>query len=92
MHSLFLLDHSYLIKCYEHIHIFSQNIFIQIYKSLLKKCLVYVQNKILNAMKIQLNATYGLFRSPIRAHFQNKPRNPTFPKRLSKKLGAIDLI
>jgi len=33
----------------------------------------YVQNKILKAIAIQQNDTYGLFRSPILANFQNVP-------------------
>ena len=40
-----------------------------------KKSLFYVQNKIDNAIPIKHKDTYGLFRSPIRAHFQNIPRN-----------------
>lgn len=52
----------------------------------------YVQNKMLKAIKRQLKATYGLFLSPILAHFQKVPLKPTFPNRLSSKLGTMDLI
>lgn len=35
------------------------------------------KNRMLTAMAMQLRATYGLFRSPIRAHFQKIPRSPS---------------
>ena len=41
------------------------------------------------AMRTQANATYGLNLSPIRANFQNVPRNPVLF--LSKRDGQIDL-
>lgn len=34
----------------------------------------YIQNKILKAIAIQQNDTYGLLRSPILANFQNVPK------------------
>lgn len=34
----------------------------------------YVQNKMLKAIAIQQNDTYGLLRSPILANFQNVPK------------------
>lgn len=40
------------------------------------------------AMTMQQNATYGLLRSPILAHFQNIPRNPVLF--LSSRLGVRD--
>lgn len=50
----------------------------------------YCANRMLKAITIQHTATYGLFRSPILAHFQNMPNNPVLF--LSSKLGAKDRI
>lgn len=47
------------------------------------------QKRMLTAIIIQLPATQGLILSPIRAHFQNMPSNPTLF--LSTKLGNNDL-
>ncbi|KFM63314.1 hypothetical protein X975_03917, partial [Stegodyphus mimosarum] len=57
--------------------------------SLLFTTFFYDQNKIAKAIAMQHTLTYGLFLSPILAHFQNTPRNPSLF--LSSKLGARDL-
>lgn len=56
------------------------------------KCLVliYVKNKMLKAIAMQHTATYGLFLSPILAHFQNIPSSPSLF--LSSSLGVIALM
>lgn len=50
----------------------------------------YCRNSILKAMMTQQQATQGLFRSPILAHFQKIPRSPVLF--LSSRLGAIALM
>lgn len=53
------------------------NVFIYIdYKNIINSFYLqyYVQNKMLKAIAIQQNDTYGLLRSPILANFQNVPK------------------
>lgn len=45
----------------------------------------HVQNKMLKAMATQQQATHGLLRSPMRAHFQKRPSSPSLF--LSRRLG-----
>lgn len=46
----------------------------------------YTENSMVTAMTTQQTATYGLFLSPILAHFQKIPNNPVLF--LSSRLGA----
>lgn len=50
----------------------------------------YCRNSILKAMMTQQQATQGLFRSPILAHFQKIPRRPVLF--LSSRVGASALM
>ena len=45
-------------------------------------------NKVWKAIPMQNKATYGLSRSPTRAHFQNVPKRPVFLR--SNKFGHKD--